>query len=969
MRILHLAYAVSGLVSLGYQVYWLRHFVDRFGSSTFTFVLVIASFVLGLGLGALASRRLVAGIKRTFPRADDLTLYGAIELAIAASVLLVFVEARVPLDALGHFPYAEHGGIYEPRFTLELLRTPLAAASVIVPCFFMGTTFPLLCRAFPAQSRLPSALYAWNTLGACIAVLACEFVLVRKLGTDAMLWVFLALNVALGLAFLAGGRSLLGRCTRDPAQASSTPATVSGIAARVAPALGGLVAGAVISGFLSGALEADAFRRVHFAQIYNGAAMAFVSFWAIAAIFVSSALVHRWRGLSIAHVRIAFVAALVLHVVITRVLLLPTRMWLASLEATAAGRFAWDPEGQLLLLAAMFAIVGLITFPCYACIALLLPHLCNRAQDAEQHLGVLYGTNTLAFLLGMVAFSWLAPAVNMFYAFNLCEIALAILVAMLFLFDERRAPRTRLVAGTLAALALAALFAPRDFDHEIFPKSHVLRTSKIRALKGSSAFTSFVAETPEGDAVFLDTGQMSNTSPVAQRYMKLMVHFPLLAQPAPRSALLICFGVGNTGGALGKHAGLREIDVVDLSRNILETAPEFAITNDAIYEDPRVRRIHDDGRAFLDVTDRVYDLVTSEPPPPLMQGISRLYSEEYYAAVLRHLTPRGCMTQWLPVSQMPPGAGRLIVSTFVQSFPHTLLLTGCDTEFLLVGSKSAIDLACIARRFHEDAAVFGDLNDIQVPSVVSLLARIVVTGDELGRDFGREERISDQRNQLSAYWPTGPMLTFPYDPRAIIAALPTELLAARPELAPTLLDAHRLRRAVPDFPAASLALGAHAAAADWLELERMNGRAGRMLREGDAANATQVFEQSLARMPEQMQVLLTLGGYDLARGQPSSAATRFRQCTERFPEFEDGHLALAIATMRMGQMDVALASVRAALAINPDFFDAHLVAVQILQRAGHIREAEQHGRDAHRLKPRIDLRGLPGGAGSQAASR
>ena len=31
----------------------------------------------------------------------------------------------------------------------------------------------------------------------------------------------------------------------------------------------------------------------------------------------------------------------------------------------------------------------------------------------------MYGLNTLAFLAGMVVFSWIAPQVNMFYAFKL----------------------------------------------------------------------------------------------------------------------------------------------------------------------------------------------------------------------------------------------------------------------------------------------------------------------------------------------------------------------------------------------------------------------------------------------------------------------------------------------------------------------------------------------------------------------
>jgi predicted membrane-bound spermidine synthase len=49
-------YAVSGFISLGYQVAWFRIFNDWFGSTTLTFALVVCNFIGGLGLGALYSK-------------------------------------------------------------------------------------------------------------------------------------------------------------------------------------------------------------------------------------------------------------------------------------------------------------------------------------------------------------------------------------------------------------------------------------------------------------------------------------------------------------------------------------------------------------------------------------------------------------------------------------------------------------------------------------------------------------------------------------------------------------------------------------------------------------------------------------------------------------------------------------------------------------------------------------------------
>ena len=118
-----------------------------------------------------------------------------------------------------------------------------------------------------------------------------------------------------------------------------------------------------------------------------------------------------------------------------------------------------------------------------------------------------------------------------------------------------------------------------------------------------------------------------------------------------------------------------------------------------VHLDPRVRLINDDGRNYLKITDETYDLVTSEPPPPMAAGVYRLYSREYYESVLAHLNREGMMTQWFPFEQMPRAAEELVVRTFIRVFPHTLLIRGIGTNLILVGSPSPIDLGRIGKRF------------------------------------------------------------------------------------------------------------------------------------------------------------------------------------------------------------------------------------------------------------------------------
>jgi hypothetical protein len=59
-----LIYALSGFLSLAYQVAWFRIFTDWFGSTNLTFALVLTNFIGGLAIGALLSNRLTNFLTR-----------------------------------------------------------------------------------------------------------------------------------------------------------------------------------------------------------------------------------------------------------------------------------------------------------------------------------------------------------------------------------------------------------------------------------------------------------------------------------------------------------------------------------------------------------------------------------------------------------------------------------------------------------------------------------------------------------------------------------------------------------------------------------------------------------------------------------------------------------------------------------------------------------------------------------------
>ncbi len=733
MRRLFPLYALSGLISLSYQVAWFRILVDWFGSTNLTFALVLCNFIGGLGCGALIGSRLTRRLARRTGIGDKLRLYGLLELLVGAAALLTVAAEFLPADLWGDFPFRLREGIWVPRLYYQTAQAAVAAVCVFVPCLFMGATFPLLCDAYrptPQGGRFPAALYAWNTLGACSGVLACQFALIPWLGHKPTFWLMAGLNISLGLYFLARGKAPVG----DPAAPDGGPSR--GPAAT-------LIACAALSGLVAGALEGDMFKRIGFIILLNpGATMSFISFWAVLGIFLASTVVRRAEGLRLSHIKVAYGLATLYYFAVWRYSDELTYLLGTWPQAGGAHHF---PVNLLQL----FAYTGIYVLPSYCAISLLLPYACNRLQSAGQHLGLAYGLNTACFCLGLVAFTLITPHLNIFYSLKLFLAFLVIATAALAFLAETRPVKAWQWAAPVALFAVACAATPRAFDRDFFTPLMWPHDVPAKGLRSNAAHTTYLLDLPTGHTkLFFGRLSMSGTSPRSQQYMRLMAHFPLLAHPHPEKALLICFGVGNTASAIAAHGSIARIDAVDLNTNVFKTAPVLAAHHGFVHLDPRLRLIGDDGRNFLKLGAETYDLITSEPPPPMAGGVYRLYSREYYQQALARLNPDGLMTQWLPVGQMPEEALALAMRTFVQVFPHSLLFKGAGHHMILLGSPAPIQLERLTERFYQDGGVVADLANIGIRDPDALVARVLHSGADLRRSIGPGRLLSDQHNDL-----------------------------------------------------------------------------------------------------------------------------------------------------------------------------------------------------------------------------
>jgi hypothetical protein len=207
--------------------------------------------------------------------------------------------------------------------------------------------------------------------------------------------------------------------------------------------------------------------------------------------------------------------------------------------------------------------------------------------------------------------------------------------------------------------------------------------------------TFYLAHDFLGQPLFLrlatNSYSMASTAVGVQRYMKLFAYLPAALHPGIERALLLCFGVGSTAAALTDLPEIKAIDVVDVSRDILELS-DLAHPDPKRHplRDPRVKVHIEDARFFLQQTAQRYDLITGEPPPPKMAGVASLYTREYFQLVKQRLNPGGLATYWLPGYLLLESEALSIVRAFCDAFEDCSLWSGLNRDWILLGSNGGL---------------------------------------------------------------------------------------------------------------------------------------------------------------------------------------------------------------------------------------------------------------------------------------
>jgi spermidine synthase len=853
--------AASGFAGLGYQIVWTQQSTLWLGHESAAVLAVVAAFFGGLAVGAFA---FAARIERSLRPAR---WYAACEALIAiwclvlAAALAPIGQALLQLIGAQPTPVWQWSVAFVGTFLVLLPATAamgatLSAMERVLAGFAPGTaqgSHAGSTDGWSAGSNRFAALYAANTFGAVLGVLAAAFWLVPEFGLARTAALCAALNVVCALIALKGFDAAL-----PPAPGLVGTAPASALWTLAATGLLGLGYEVLVVRVLSQVAEDTVYTFALLLAVY------------LVGTALGAAAYQRWRAhapdlqaLHATRTRLLAAQALACLVGIAS-------LWFAEIvrettQHTLGGGMAaaLGAEATLALLA-----FGVPTLAMGA----LFSHLSEAARRLGHGYGRALAANTLGAALAPLVFGVaLAPALGAKAAL------LAVVAGYLALALPRMRDQPWLWAGTALASGGAAFAPPLSFID-------VPEGGRILSYAEGAAAAVSVVEDAQGVARLHINNRQQEGSSASGWADSRQALLPLALHAAPRHALFLGLGTGVTASAAALDPVL-QVDAVELLPEVIDASIHFRDMLGAGARVPHVMAA--DARRYVRATGRRYDLIVSDNFHPARSGSGALYTVEHFRAVRERLGAMGLFCQWLPLHQLDLATLRSIVAAFNAAFPEGLAMlatNSLDTPVLgLIGRADAagFDLRALGVRLAQAPAALR-LAEFGIADEFALLGSFVA-GPRALRDFAAGAPLNTDDRPVVAY--RAPRVTYMPD------SLPRERLLA-------LLDAFAI--APQELLAPGAAAGsARRLAAYWVARRRYLEAGQRVVPSADA-------RQMLAQVREPLLAVLRISpdfrpAYDpllrmavaLARSDAAGARSLLTELKQAQPARPDADLALA----------------------------------------------------------------------------
>ncbi len=682
-----LAFLISGASALGYQIGWQRLLVVFAGGDIQAITLIVATFMLGLGGGAMTGGWLADQFSPRRCLCFFAGIEGLIGLWGSGSKWLYYDLLCQQLS---------HTILFRPTSAFIIML------ALLPPTFLMGLSLPMLTRGMTHQIHDAAVnigwLYGINTLGAAAGALITTWLLLPYFGIEDSLSIAALANMVCALLILP----LIPHSENTTSLASET-----GLADFRAPLTPGFKRYLLLyaaTGFLALGLEMTWFRVL--GVMIKSTAFTFGTLIGIylAGLGLGSLIGTAWvrRSTRPLHTFLWLQAALALLAATSLVLVLQLIHhwpWLSDIRHYLGGYepvdvnstiSEWREKGldaKTGLLPQLYLILPLLLIgPATLLMGLSFPFLQKAVQNNPaqigRRLGWLQAANIAGSILGTVLVSWLLlPSIGSAGTLRFIVLIGAALGAVA-LFSTAIVSRRALALWGAACLMAFFVMPGKDsfwsLVHDTRPEklTHVEDSSGLAVVKRVELNTESL-----GDSVIFVNGIGQSWLPFGGIHSMLGA-LPALLHPRPVHIAIIGLGSGDTAYSASARYETEKVFCIEIVEGQLQSLKDHAgkhtfASLTALLAEERIHHIPGDGRRFLKMSEQRFDIIEADALRPNSAGSGNLYSEEYFRLVSRRLKPGGYAVTWAPTPR--------VRSTFIRVFPHVL-----DLEVLLIGSPDPI---------------------------------------------------------------------------------------------------------------------------------------------------------------------------------------------------------------------------------------------------------------------------------------
>jgi spermidine synthase len=765
-------FILSGAAGLIYEVVWARQLVLVFGNTTQAVSAILTGFFGGMAIGSAVGGRYADRVRR------PVRMYGILELVLVVVVILTPITFR-----LLHEVYRGAFNSLEANPTaLALVRFALALLALGPATVLMGATLPTLTRYLSANAAHLSEsfgrLYAANTIGAIVGTIMAGFILIELLGLTGTLLVGAACSALAGIIALAldrrvaraeaggSGAAAAVPAASAPASSASPPAsapTVVTPAPEAAPTmrppraagmptlarstlrLGLFVA--LISG-----LTSLAYQTLWTRLLASGTGNSTYVFTLILALFLTGIALGAIT-FNVIRPRIRnTVGLLAVAQLVVAVLIVIGGVWI--LPGASTGILAVNGTPGVLF-GAFFRTAALVVLPATFVMGLSFPAasalVAGEDDDVGGRSGLLLATNTVGAIIGTFIVPFVViPLIGSPSALALIAILNAGLAVILAVWGGLggRVVRTAVAVGG-AAMVVVLVVSVAVGGYFVDPSmARIEREGGTIVQSAEDEIASVQAGTDKsGNKHLWVTGTAMTLLTVDAKLMPIL---PLIARPDAKDIAVVAFGMGSAfRAAVG--AGL-DADAVELVPSVPKMFGTYYSDADKVLAAPNGRVIVADGRNHIELTDRTYDIIVTDPPPPIESaGVSVISSADYYRAGKARLSPGGVMMQWVPWG---PTVDEMFahIRSFKSVFPEVTIAFGPGGYGLfMLGSDEPITFdqanleAVLARPgVTEDLSSAFDSPEHDAAGWARKIPSLVwISGDDVARVLGDGPIITD----------------------------------------------------------------------------------------------------------------------------------------------------------------------------------------------------------------------------------